>query len=58
MEVDGGVEERGVLEEGRKFEEGDGATVMIGHDALDRAVVSDSGIAELQGLGHQLGTCC
>lgn len=54
MEADGGGEVRRVFEERRESEEGDGATVAIGHDALDRTVVGDAGVAELEGLGHEL----
>lgn len=54
VEGDGGGEVRRVFEERRESEEGDGATVAIGHDALDRTVVGDSGVAQLQGLGHEL----
>lgn len=53
MEV-GGEGERGKDVEERGEGEGrDGATVVIGHDALDRAVVSDSGVAKLHGLHCQ-----
>lgn len=54
VESDGGGEEGREFEERREREEGDGATVAIGHDALDRTVVGDAGVAELEGLGHEL----
>lgn len=54
MEGYGGGEVRRVFEERRESEEGDGATVAIGHDALDRTVVGDSRVAQLQCLGHEL----
>lgn len=54
MEVDGGGERGGELEEGGEGEKGNGATVAIGHDALDRTVVGDSGVAELHDGGGQV----
>lgn len=45
MEVNVGEEERRVFEEGSDGEEGDRATVAIGHHALDRTVVGDAGVA-------------
>lgn len=58
MEVDGGGERGSELEERGEGEEGDRATVVIGHHAFDRVVVSDPRVAEFHGLDHKLCACC
>jgi len=52
----GGEGERGKnVEERGESERGNGATVLIGHDAFDRTVVSDSGVTQLHGLHRKSG---
>lgn len=54
VEVDRGGERGRELKERRESRKGNGATVTIGHDALDRTVVGDSRVAELHGHGGKL----
>ena len=56
VEIDGGGERGRELEERRESEEGDAATVVIGHHALDRTIVGDSSVAQLHGLYHELSS--
>lgn len=54
VEVDGERERRYEVEERGESEGRDGATVVIGHHAFDRTVVSDPSVAQLHGFDYEL----
>lgn len=55
MKISGEGERGKHVEERGEAERGNGATVLIGHDAFDRAVVSDSTVTQLHGLHRKPG---